>query len=93
MKTRLTQGLATMAVFGALALGVVGGTGSVGAASTGLEPHVSIAASGHQALLPAGFGHATTTLGGLNSAGGTDDAGQSSVASGHLPLTKGGRFP
>jgi hypothetical protein len=97
MKTRMARGIATVAVFGALAISAMGGHGTVGATSPDVTAQ-PITASAVATDKIQGASHTLFTVTGSasNSTSDTNRIAVVAVAApvaGHLPLTKGGRFP
>lgn len=103
MNTRLAQGIAAVAVFGAMFFGTAGGHGSTEAASTGFLPQGALGTTAQHGTLSAGATQSQHTLPQFLVSASMPDLDQNSdgtismvipgVPTGHLPLTKGGRFP
>lgn len=97
MKTRMARGIATVAMFGAVALSAFGGHGSVGATTPDVTAQ-SITASAAAIDNIQGVSHTlfAVTGGPADSMGETNRGAVIAVpvpVAGYLPLTKGGKFP
>ncbi len=97
MKTRVARGIATVAVFGALAISAMGGHGSVGAMSPDITAKpVAASATAIDKVQGASGTLFMVTGSASNSTSETNRIAAFAVpapVAGHLPLTKGGRFP